>query len=206
MFKKLSLRSIPNALTVARILLTPLMLVLLVTPTFWAQLGALSLFMIASVSDYLDGVLARRMGARSRFGQFLDPMADKILVLGTFITLSVLEPQVVPWWAVLLIALRDLGVTALRSWAESHGQSLRTLPIAKWKTSAQLLFLFLMLVTLTVAHGGTPSGAQWILEQTIIPFTLLMALVGFTLYTGALYVLQVQSLPQESSRSAKRSH
>lgn len=205
MFRTVSMRNIPNALTVARILLTPLMLMLLVTPTFWAQLGALSVFIIASASDYLDGVLARRMGARSRFGKFLDPMADKILVLGTFITLSVLRPQVVPWWAVLLIALRDVGVTALRSWAESYGQSLRTLPIAKWKTSAQLLFLFLMLVTMTAAHGGPSTYAQWVLDHTIIPFALLMVVVGFTLYTGALYVLQVQALQQEPPRSAKRS-
>jgi len=200
MFRTVSMRNIPNALTVARILMTPLMLMLLVTPTFWAQLGALLVFITASVSDYLDGELARRMGARSRFGKFLDPMADKILVLGTFITLSVLRPQVVPWWAVLLIALRDLGVTGLRSWAESYGHSLRTLSIAKWKTSAQLFFLFLMLVMLTAAHGGPATYAQWVLEHTIIPFALLMAVVGFTLYTGALYVLQVQSLQQESSR------
>ena len=205
MFKKLSLRSIPNALTVARILLTPLMLVLLVTPTFWAQLGALALFVVASISDYLDGVIARRMEAHSQVGKFLDPMADKILVLGTFITLSVLYPHLVPWWAVLLIALRDVAVTALRSWASSRGESLRTLPIAKWKTSAQLLFLFLMLLALTLTHGGAPDGAQWVLASPI-PFILLMALVGFTLYTGALYVVQVRSFSSESSRSAKHSH
>ena len=204
MFRTISLRSIPNALTVARILLTPLMLVLLVTPTFWARLGALALFMVASISDYLDGVIARRMEAHSQMGKFLDPMADKILVLGTFITLSVLYPQVVPWWAVLLIALRDALVTALRSWAASRGQSLRTLPIAKWKTSAQLLFLFVMLVTLTLTHGGTPAGAQWLMASSI-PFILLMAVVGFTLYTGALYVMQVKSLSNKPSRSTKHS-
>lgn len=207
MFRVLSARNIPNALTAARILLTPLMLVLLLTPTFWAQLGALSLFVIASASDYFDGVLARRMDVRSRLGQFLDPMADKILVLGTFITLSILEPRAVPWWAVLLIALRDGGVTALRSWAESRGKSLRTLPIAKWKTSSQLFFLLLMLVARTLAQSGAPIGARWMLDQTIIPFGLLMAVVGFTLYTGALYALQVRNLKQqETPRSTKRPH
>jgi len=205
MFRTISLRSIPNALTVARILLTPLLLVLLVTPTFWARLGALTLFMIASISDYLDGVIARRMEAHSQVGKFLDPIADKILVLGTFITLSALYPQLVPWWAVLIIALRDVLVTALRSWAASRGESLRTLPVAKWKTAAQLLFLFLMLVALTLTHGGTPDGAQWVLDSPI-PFILLMAVVGFTLYTGALYVVQIRSFSEESSRSAKQSH
>jgi CDP-diacylglycerol--glycerol-3-phosphate 3-phosphatidyltransferase len=197
MFRTISLRSIPNALTVARILLTPLMLALLVTPTFWARLGAVALFMIASISDYLDGVIARRMEAHSRMGKFLDPVADKVLVLGTFITLSALYPQLVPWWAVVLIALRDVMVTALRSWARSRGKSLRTLPVAKWKTSAQLLFLFLMLIALTLTHGGTPDGAEWVLASPI-PFILLMAVVGFTLYTGALYVVQVRSLSEEA--------
>lgn len=196
---------IPNVLTIVRILLTPLMLVLLVTPTFWGQLGALSLFIVASASDYLDGKLARRMEARSRFGQFLDPMADKVLILGTFITLAVLEPQVVPWWAVLLIGLRDAIVTGLRSWVESHGQSLRTLSIAKWKTSAQLFFLFLMILLLTLAQGSVPirTGARWVLDETIVPFTLLMAVVAFTLYTGVLYVFQVRTMRWEHVRSTE---
>lgn len=200
------MRNIPNALTVARILATPLMLVLLATPTFWARLGALSIFMMASASDYLDGVLARRMGARSQIGAFLDPMADKVLVLGTFITLAVLEPHVVPWWAVLLIALRDVGVTVLRSWAASHGHTLRTLPAAKWKTSAQLVFLLLMLVLLTFTHGGAVAGARWVLDHSLIPFALLMAVVAFTLYTGGLYVAQVRSMGRVPPGSTKRPH
>lgn len=201
------MRYLPNALTIIRILLTPLMLVLLVTPTFWGRSGALVLFMIASASDYLDGKLARQMGAHSRFGTFLDPMADKILVLGTFITLAVLEPQIVPWWAVLLIALRDIAVTGLRSWVEAYGQSLRTLSAAKWKTSTQLLFLFLMLMLLTLEQGSGSlrAGAQWMLDETVAPFAFLMAVVAFTLYTGALYVLQVRSLRWERARSTEQS-
>lgn len=199
------MRYLPNALTITRILLTPLMLVLLATPTFWGRLGALVLFVVASVSDYLDGELARRMEARSRFGTFLDPMADKVLVLGTFVTLAVIEPQIVPWWAVLLIALRDAVVTGLRSWAESHGKTLRTLTAAKWKTSAQLVFLFLMLLVLTLAEGGTPlhASAQWMLHETPVLFVLLMGVVAFTLYTGALYVMQARTLRWEHARSTK---
>lgn len=192
---------LPNALTITRILLTPLVLVLLATPTFWGQLGALVLFALASASDYLDGELARRMGARSRIGTFLDPMADKILVLGTFIMLAVLEPQSVPWWAVVLIAVRDAAVTGLRSWVEARGKSLRTLSAAKWKTTAQLVFLFLMLGLLTLAQSSEPlrTRARWILDETLAPLALLMVVVAFTLYTGVLYVLQVRSLRWEQS-------
>lgn len=194
MFRTVSRRNIPNALTVARILMTPLLLVLLVTPTFWARLGAVLLFVLASASDYLDGVLARRMEAHSQVGKFLDPMADKILVLGTFVTLAVIEPRVVPWWAVLLIGLRDALVTGLRSWAAARGHALRTLPAAKWKTLVQLLFLFLMLVLLTLTHGSAPETPRWLLNHTMLPFGLLMVVVGFTIYTGALYVMQAQAI------------
>ncbi len=202
------MRYIPNALTIARILLTPLMLVLLATPTFWGRAGALVLFVVASASDYLDGELARRMGAHSRFGTFLDPMADKVLVLGTFVTLAVIEPQIVPWWAVLLIALRDVLVTGLRSWAESYGKTLRTLPAAKWKTSAQLLFLFAMLVLLALTQSGPPvrASARWLLYETPVPLVLLLGVVGFTLYTGALYVVQARALYWKQTRSTEHSH
>ena len=94
-----AMRYIPNLLTAARIVLTPAVLLLLTVPSLAGQTAAVVLFVAASVSDYYDGALARRIGARSRLGQFLDPLADKILVLGVFATLAVLEPDIVPWWS-----------------------------------------------------------------------------------------------------------
>ena len=187
-----AMRYIPNVLTVARILLTPAVLVLLTVPSLLGQTAAVSLFVIASVSDYYDGALARRMGARSRLGQFLDPLADKILVLGVFAMLAVVEPQIVPWWAVAVIALRDAVVTGIRTWAESSGRTLRTYAIAKWKTLAQLAFLFWMLVVRAAAHLPLPvrHGAEWLLDESLIPYSLLLFVVVFTLGTGALYVFQ----------------
>ncbi len=180
---------VPNALTIARIVLTPLVLVLLLTPTFYGQAGALVLFVAAAISDYYHGKLARQMGARSRLGTFLDPLADKVLVLGTFVVLAVLYPSAVPWWAVALIALRDAVVTGQRLWAESRGIILRTLPLAKTKTTVQLVFLIGMLMLTTAAQlAPAQAFATWMLEASLLPRVLLALVVLFTVVTGALYL------------------
>jgi len=182
---------IPNVLTVARILVTPLLLVLLTVSSQEGQASALALFVLASLSDYYDGVLARRYQVRSRLGQYLDPLADKILVLGTFGVLAMQEPTVVPWWAVVLIALRDVAVTLLRSWVEAGGKTLRTYRIAKAKTMLQLAFLFGILVLRTGAHLSPPvrGWATWVLRESVLPGIALALVVAFTLATGALYFL-----------------
>lgn len=188
---RLHMKYVPNALTIGRIVVTPIMLVLLFSETLFGIAGALVLFILAAVSDYLDGKIARDYKVRSRFGQFLDPLADKVLVLGTFVVFAVLIPAIVPWWGVAIIALRDAVVTGLRSWAESTGRSLRTLPIAKAKTAVQITFLIAMLIVLTgeKVQGGTGEAAAWIL-QSWIPFAAFVIVVAFTVLTGLLYLLK----------------
>jgi CDP-diacylglycerol--glycerol-3-phosphate 3-phosphatidyltransferase len=191
MYTSTSLRYIPNLLTVGRILVTPLLLLLLSVPGQAGQMSAVCLFVLASLSDYYDGVLARRFGVRSRLGQYLDPLADKILILGTFIALALEAPDLVPWWAVVAIALRDVVVTVLRSWAEAHGRTLHTYRVAKGKTMLQILFLFALLVLRAATHMSPPlqEAARWILYKSQLPGLALIGVVGFTLATGALYVV-----------------
>ena len=201
-----TMRHLPNALTVTRILLTPLVLLLLTWKTPAGQGGALLLFMAASASDYFDGRLARSYGARSRLGKFLDPLADKVLVLGTFITLAALHPAAVPWWAVALIALRDAGVTGLRTYAESRGHTLPTLPLAKSKTTAQLFYLVGMLALLTAAQApALRADATWVLERSVLPLALLLLVVALTLFTGALYLLPRHLTPLRDRSKANSS-
>lgn len=189
MYTSAGFRYIPNVLTVARILVTPLLLLLLTVPSQAGQASAVVLFVLASLTDYYDGVLARRFQVRSRLGQYLDPLADKILVLGTFGMLAMQMPTIVPWWAVVLIALRDAAVTSLRSWVEAGGRTLRTYWIAKAKTSLQLAFLFGILVLRLGTHLSPPlqQGASWVLRESALPGIALAGVVGFTLATGALY-------------------
>lgn len=195
------MRYLPNLLTIARIVLTPVLLALLMTDALWSQASALGLFLLAAFTDYVDGELARNYEVQTRLGQFLDPLADKVLVLSLFVALAILEPATVPWWAVLIIALRDVAVTGLRTWAEAHGRSLRTLPMAKWKTTFQLFFLFAMLLLLVSSKVGGSVGqsGRWMLES-YIPYLFLLALVGVTVATGLLYWFEVEEAPAKSKR------
>ncbi|MFO8098850.1 MAG: CDP-diacylglycerol--glycerol-3-phosphate 3-phosphatidyltransferase [Salinibacter sp.] len=189
MYTSAAYRYIPNLLTVGRILVTPLLLLLLTVPSQAGQLSAVVLFVLASLSDYYDGVLARRYGVRSRLGQYLDPLADKILVLGTFVMLALQEPGLVPWWAVIAIAGRDVMVTGLRSWVEAGGRTLHTYRVAKAKTLLQIAFLFGILLLRAATYASPPlrGWATWILQDSMVPGVALAVVVGVTLATGALY-------------------
>ncbi len=185
------MKHLPNALTIARMVLAPAVFVCLAQHTFTGNLLALIFFVVAAISDYWDGHFARAHQTDSRLGQFLDPLADKVLVLGTFVVLAWLHPRLAPWWAVALIALRDLGVTALRSYVEAKGKSLRTLPMAKWKTTLQLTFLISVLFFLTLRYftGPLNTVAVWMLEGPVL-FALLLVLVVVTVGTGLLYFVR----------------
>ena len=185
------MKNVPNAITIGRIVLTPIMLVLLLSDTLWGLIGGLVLFVLGAISDYLDGKIARSFEARSRLGQFLDPFADKIFVLGTFVVLAVLVPEIVPWWAVALVALRDVAVTLLRSWVESRGRSLRTLPIAKAKTGVQIGFLIVVIGLMIGARlGGGIGRAMASVLESIAPYVLMLFVVGFTVITGVIYFVR----------------
>lgn len=186
-----SMKHVPNVLTIARILVTPLLLVLLMTESFAGQAWATVLFILAAISDYYDGKLARTYKVRSRLGQFLDPLADKVLVLGTFVALAVLLPDLVPWWAVALIALRDLVVTGIRTWAESRGNTIATSSSAKWKTTFQLTFLISTLVFLSASKmpGVVGTIGAWMIGSWVL-YVLLLMVVVVTVWTGGEYVMR----------------
>lgn len=182
------MKYVPNALTILRILVTPLLLYLLYRATLAGHFWALTLFVFAAISDWLDGKLARRYAVKSRLGQYLDPMADKILVLGTFIVLVIRFPEIVPWWAVLIVASRDAAVTVLRSVLERRGKTLHTSSTAKWKTAAQLTYLIAFLLTLTLTHvpGAIGAFAADMIESSFY-FWSLLVVAAITVFTGIQY-------------------
>lgn len=196
------MQHVPNALSLARILLTPVFFVALLSGTFAGQAVALAVFVVGAISDWLDGQLARRYDVKSRLGQFLDPLADKVLVLGAFVALMFLPPdasgqtlQATWWWLPIgLIALRDGAVTALRSRAERRGRSLRTAHAAKIKTAVQLTFLIALLVFIVAGHlaplGGVAGAVGRVALAVLhgpVPDVLLVVTAGLTVWTGALY-------------------
>lgn len=145
-----TLWSLPNLLSMGRIAFTPLMIWLLTFPGRALSALVAGLFLLACLSDWLDGYLARRDGTTSNLGRFLDPLADKILIVSGFIMLAALprEPSV-PAWMVAVIAAREVAVTGLRAIAREEGVVMGAEALGKAKTTMEVVALFALMVHYT---------------------------------------------------------
>ena len=180
--------NLPNKLTLLRLLLIPLFLVLLAFRFDWGtvewlgssigipELIASIIFIVASITDWLDGYIARRDNLVTNFGKFADPMADKILVASALIML--VELNLAPGWVVAVIIAREFAVTGLRLLlVETGGTVLAAAWPGKIKTVTQMLaIIFLLLNNLPFAWTGIPVGS-----------ILLYISLFFTVYSGIDY-------------------
>lgn len=128
--------NLPNAITFARVLLVPVFLVFAYGDSDADQLTALAVFTVASLSDSLDGYLARKHGTITRLGQFVDPLADKLLVGAALVVL--VADEGFPLWAALVIAVREVAVQILRITRTTGGRTMPASPFAKAKTATQI--------------------------------------------------------------------
>ncbi len=138
--------NIPNLLTVFRILLVPLLVVVLLTKFDGKEFVGLGLFLLAALTDFLDGFLARRRKQVTRLGMLLDPAADKILTSAAFISLVEMAPRVVPAWMVVLIVAREFAVSALRSFAAAEHVVIPAGLSGKVKTVVQVISIALLII------------------------------------------------------------
>ncbi len=141
--------TIPNIITYIRVLLVPVFIYFIISPDFNYRIFAFFLFVIASISDLVDGYFARKLNQESELGKFLDPLADKFLVIGALITFLFLTEQV-EIWMVLCIIARDLLITLLRSLAIRKGTSLKTSMFGKIKTAFQMFSIIVILLSFLV--------------------------------------------------------
>jgi CDP-diacylglycerol---glycerol-3-phosphate 3-phosphatidyltransferase len=128
--------TVPNLLSLFRILIIPVLVYLLTFPDRWSSLLAGALFLVASVTDYFDGYLARRNKSVSDVGKILDPLADKLMVASALIMLAAIDrPQEpsVPAWLVVLVLARETAVTVLRGIALSEGIVIQAETLGKYK-------------------------------------------------------------------------
>jgi CDP-diacylglycerol--glycerol-3-phosphate 3-phosphatidyltransferase len=152
--------NLPNSLTLLRIFIVPLLVVVLLTPFFENWLGlprhifGVALFLGAALTDFLDGHFARSRGQVTRLGQLLDPIADKLLISAALI--SLVENQLAPAWAVVIIIGREFAVTGLRSIAAADGVVIAASKMGKFKMLAQVVTVALLIVS-SVA-GKPPVG------------------------------------------------
>jgi CDP-diacylglycerol--glycerol-3-phosphate 3-phosphatidyltransferase len=169
--------NLPNALTLVRMFLVPLLVVVLLTEFEGRHLfgvpkevlGA-AIFAIASVTDWLDGYLARRRRQVTWLGQMLDPIADKLLTSAAFISLVQLE--LAPAWMVALIIGREFAVTALRSLAYTKGITIPASPLGKIKMASQVATILMLLL------GWGPMPALLPLGRIALWFVMVAAVVS----------------------------
>jgi len=178
--------SVPNLLTLSRILAVPLLVFLLWKPAPWDYAITFVLYCIVGITDYFDGYLARAWGSISRLGQFLDPIADKIMVGAVLIMLiSSRKANPVPEIAglhiipALVILLREIIVSGLREFLAPLNVSVPVSALAKWKTTLQLVALGALIL------GGAVPGVPWVHNVGIFS---LWAAAALTLITGYGYL------------------
>ena len=136
--------NLPNCLTLMRICAAPLMVILLYYEGPVACFGAALLFALASITDLLDGYIARRDNLVTSFGKFLDPLADKVLICSVLIMLTWLHR--VPAWITILIVCRELVVTGLRAMAADKGIVMAADKFGQWKTTLQSIALIPLII------------------------------------------------------------
>ncbi len=142
----------PNLITMSRIILIPLIIGIYYVPGEWLSMetkniAATAVFILAAVTDWLDGYVARRLNQMSAFGAFLDPVADKLIVVGALVVLLSLEPPRVDPFVALIIIGREIAVSALREWMAKLGQakSVAVAFVGKLKTVSQMVAIPLLL-------------------------------------------------------------
>ncbi len=194
--------NVPNLLTMARVAAIPLVLWLMWQDTRETNFWAMMLYSAAAVTDFIDGWLARRMGLTSLLGKFLDPLADKLIVLATLVLM--VEQGRVPAWAVIIIAARELSVTALRTIAMSEGVVIAASRGGKDKTAVQMVaVLALILHDSYYMDYGFWEG---IVDMNAVGLGLLYLSVFFTITSAGEYVaLLVDAVEAKDRRLAEQS-
>jgi len=139
--------NIPNILTYIRIVLIPVFVLVFFLPFDWINVAVTAIFGLAAITDWLDGYLARKLNQTSRFGAFLDPVADKLIVGVALVLLVQANPNAWMSIAAAVIIGREITISALREWMAEIGERAQVAvsSIGKWKTAAQMTALFMLL-------------------------------------------------------------
>lgn len=193
--------NLPNLLTMLRIVLIPVVLWLIADGTPRGNFWAAMVFLISAITDAIDGWLARRMNLISVVGKFLDPLADKLLVMASLVAMTAIGR--VPVWAVVVILARELSITSLRVIAMSEGVSIAAGQGGKDKAALQMLAILMLIIRQTYEIDFfivPPFRASF----HDVGLTLLYISVFFTITSGGEYVkIFVDALEVKDRRAAE---
>ncbi|HPA64907.1 MAG TPA: CDP-diacylglycerol--glycerol-3-phosphate 3-phosphatidyltransferase, partial [Spirochaetota bacterium] len=153
---------IPNLISLLRIFLMPLFLYLIFQPERSMKFAALIVFSIASLTDFFDGWSARKLKQESELGKFLDPLADKVLVISTLVAFLLID-YLIPLWMIIVIIGRDVLVTVMRYIAVKKGMSIRTSRFGKIKTAFQMISI-LVIIMIFIVRGANMTIPEEIMK------------------------------------------
>jgi CDP-diacylglycerol---glycerol-3-phosphate 3-phosphatidyltransferase len=182
--------NIPNQLTLGRLVLCAVFTFLLALETPWSGMMAFIVFVLAGLTDWLDGYLARKWDMITDMGKLLDPLADKILISAAFIGMA--AKDLAPFWIVVCIVSREFLITGLRTLAASKGVILAAEKAGKHKTVSQMVTALLALLYLGLRDLGWWSGPAH--ELRLLLVVMLYLTLAITLYSGAAYFLKNKKL------------
>ena len=174
--------NLPNKLTLLRICLIPVFVILMLSQVSNFFLISCVIFIIASITDFLDGKIARKYNLVTDFCKFMDPLADKLLVLSALICM--IEYDLVAGWMVIIIVARELTVSILRAIAADNGKVIAASGGGKIKTTSQMIAIILLLI------GANYSNSQIVFVGTIAMYIATI----FTLYSGIDYLYKNREL------------
>lgn len=142
---------LPNILSILRLLLSPVFFVLIISKNTDLIIFAYFIYIFAAITDYFDGVLARKYNATSQFGNFFDPLADKFLT--SFAFMSFVNLGIINIWLVIIVIFRDLFTTIMRIYKFNGKAGIITSKTAKWKTFIQMVFIFYILTIIALYNS-----------------------------------------------------
>jgi CDP-diacylglycerol---glycerol-3-phosphate 3-phosphatidyltransferase len=185
----------PNLISLLRVFIAPVYFMLIVSGNRMAALAAFWLFLVGAISDYFDGWYARKYGEVTQWGNFFDPLADKVLTTAAFFSFVMLG--LLPLWMVLVVLVRDIGTTLMRIYADSKKMSITTSKKAKLKTFLQMAFIIYLLLMIflqnqrlfPVIHDSMRSYTH---SPLVYVFMLLLTLL--TIWTVFEYFFQNKTL------------
>ena len=197
--------TIPTWLTLLRIVLIPVLVAVFYLPYQWANFAAVFVFVLAALTDWLDGWIARRYNQFSAFGAFLDPVADKLMVAVALFLIVQGHPT--PWmafWAAVIVG-REIAVSALREWMAELGQraKVKVAAIGKFKTIVQMVALGCLLYSINPRHQLQPGADIWLGKLVFHIGDWLLAIAAvLTLWSGAQYLWAAWPSLRENERAA----
>ena len=179
--------NLPNSLTLFRIFLVPFLVVVLLTKFTGREFVGLAIFLVAALTDFFDGWVARRRNQTTRLGALLDPIADKLLTSAAFISLVEMDPEHVPAWMVVVIIGREFAVSGLRTIAAQQGFTIAASPLGKGKMISQVIAISLLILGFELDRVGAFVGIAGLrLSGTIA----LWGVVLFAIASGVDYFVK----------------